>query len=282
LPRIFLFFIFICTLGISLNAQEIFPTTFSSTGDVLYKNINIYTKIKNLNIYKNRPELLESFCLDAKNTLEDGLAVDKMKNDPEKSVDKQMIKEYAKSLRSLSKQDEAIQAQLSQDINKLYKNRDFKTLEKLEKAGIVLDSEIISAIKKSKIKVKNVRKKEIKTAKIEEKIIAVEEVIPLSDLEFYERSLKDLKDELYTLRETNDYEKMACLNDITAINYWILKILKDEKDSCLVVESIKQMKTYDKTASASCGASSMRYIEWHGRIRPYVGEKLFEAESICN
>jgi hypothetical protein len=25
----------------------------------------------------------------------------------------------------------------------------------------------------------------------------------------------------------------------------------------------------------------MRYIEWHARIKPYVGSRLFKAEALC-
>jgi len=74
---------------------------------------------------------------------------------------------------------------------------------------------------------------------------------------------------------------MSCLNDITAINYWMIKVLKNRNDSCSLRDSIKQMKSYSKASMVSCGRDSMRYVEWHNRIKPYVGKTLFEAEAGC-
>jgi len=104
----------------------------------------------------------------------------------------------------------------------------------------------------------------------------------LTEVEKYQKSLNNLKEELYALREEGEQSKMECLNDITAMNYWMIKVLENKKDACIFVDAIKQMKTYDKSASESCGRSSMRYVEWHGRIKPYVGKKLFQAESLCS
>jgi len=114
-----------------------------------------------------------------------------------------------------------------------------------------------------------------------------------TELEYYQQSLVNLKEELYALRESREDEvldvnislaeqtKTACLNDVTAINYWMIKVLENEKDACVLSDAIRQMKSYDKSAAASCGRDSMRYIEWHARIKPYVGSRLFQAEALC-
>jgi hypothetical protein len=113
-------------------------------------------------------------------------------------------------------------------------------------------------------------------------------------LEYYQQSLVNLKAELYALRDKRENEvldvndslaeqrKTECLNDITAINYWMIKVLENEKDACALSDAIRQMKSYDKSAATSCGRDSMRYIEWHGRIKPYVGSRLFQAEALCD
>ena len=44
----------------------------------------------------------------------------------------------------------------------------------------------------------------------------------LTKLEYYEQNLVRLKEELYELRESGDQSKTACLNDITAMNYWMI------------------------------------------------------------
>jgi len=101
-------------------------------------------------------------------------------------------------------------------------------------------------------------------------------------LEYYEENLKRLKDELYSLRESQNEDKMACLNDITAMNYWMIKVLENKNEACARADAIKQMKSYNKASAVSCGRSSIRYVEWKGRIKPYVGQKLSEAEAGCN
>ena len=157
----------------------------------------------------------------------------------------------------------------------------------------------VPVIKEKKTTVKITPKELAVTKKVEQKVeqkveIPVEKAIKpevsvrkvekkkLTKLEYYRQNLIALKEELYVLREEQNEEKMLCLNDITAINYWMIKVLEHEKDACIRRDSIKQMKSYDKASASSCGRGSMRYIEWHGRIKPYVGKKLFEAEAGCS
>lgn len=320
-----------------------FPGIFSSSGDKIYQNMEKYQQIKELNIYKDRPELLEAFCIDANKTMQKGFALDKVKDNIELSVDKGMIKSYAKELRMLEKQNNKIRTQLNKDIEILYKNSEFKALRKISEAGFVLGEKMVQAIKDDE------RKEEL-AAKLQakEKVPAVadkeeyKEVlapvatvhIPLAEpisvpipvpapaaakkimeqkkepavkekptvkkskpteLEYYKISLASFKEELYALREAQENNsseeagealssetKMACLNDITAMNYWMISALENKKDSCLLRDAIRQMKSYDKASMNSCGRESIRYVEWHGRIKPYVGKKLFEAEAGCS
>ena len=362
----------------SLIFAEGFPRIFNSAGDDIYENMYKYLKIKDLNVYADRPEVLESFCQDANASLARGYALDKMQEDPEASIDKVLIKSYAKELRRLSSQNESIQYHLSGDIDKLYEAKDFKSLRVFQEAKIELNTEIIKAIeadtkkqkqakdlavvrakaktavkpiavsapvkvlekamKKPVVKVVPVISKEVKVeapvlvpkviqpikkeplameenrqaksiekpvakvvpivpkevklespvleetqiaSKIQEPVIAIEKK-SLTKLEYYEQSIIHLKEELYELRESGDQINMDCLNDITAINYWMISMLKNENDACTRRDAIKQMKSYDKSSLNSCGRGSLRYTEWHGRIKPYVGAQLFKAEADCH
>ncbi len=371
--RVFALFLMITTFVFSQDLPEI----FSSAGDDIYKSMSKYRKIKDLDIYRDRPEFLESFCADANTSIQKGYALDRIQRDPEASIDKVLIKSYAKELRRLANQNEAIEHQLREDIRKLYEANDFNSLLVFRSAGIELNQEMIEAIKayekkkeqekssaavvaKSKEKSKKKPKPE-NTSKTKEqksttlvkreksskpavvvkavsmnpaeaktmtpsiavpvvespkqkpkaaavkmpqpsKVEARQEVavvkMPHSDikaapsvveekkvltkLEYYEQNLIRLKEELYELRDSGDNEKVGCLNDITAINYWMIDLLKNERDACATRDAIKQMKSYDKSSVNSCGRDSLRYMEWHGRIKPYVGRKLFQAEAACN
>jgi hypothetical protein len=342
-----------------------FPETFNSAGDEVYESMQKYLKIKHLKIYKDRPESLESFCVDANASMQKGFALDRAKEDPEAKIDKSMIKSYAKELRRLSNQNEAIDMQLQEDIKKLYLAGDMKSLAQIEEAGFFLNEEILAAIAEDRKQqrvdeaiakaslvqveqkrvVEEVKSPKSKEATVPEKAIpeaavnSVAETIPEvakpvktilpeqvevveetsipvevlatakivepvpeikkpvrkpTKLEYYQQSLIHLKEELYALREDREGEisdvnssfsdqmKTACLNDITAINYWMIKVLENEKDACALSDAIRQMKSYDKSAAKSCGRESMRYIEWHARIKPYVGSKLFQAEALCH
>ncbi len=325
-----------------------FPDTFNSAGDEVYESMQRYLKIKHLKIYQDKPELLESFCLDANTSLQKGFALDKAKEDPESKIDKQMIKSYARELRRLSDQNEVIMMQLEVDIKKLYQAGDMKSLAQIEEAGFVLDDEIrksiaehskqqavneaiakanllqakqtraVEEVKKTTLKEAAATVEELPKSIVEpvskavvpEVLIPAETVVPVkieepeqaikipekkpTELEYYQQTLVSLKEELYRLRENtedvisdvntslSDQTKTACLNDITAINYWMIKVLENKKDACALSDAIRQMKSYDKSAAASCGRESMRYIEWHARIKPYVGSRLFQAEALCH
>jgi len=351
-----------------------FPDTFNSAGDEVYENMQKYLKIKHLKIYQDRPEFLESFCVDANASMQNGFALDRAKEDPEAKIDKSMIKSYAKELRRLSNQNEAIEMQLQVDIKKLYLAGDMKSLAQIDEAGIFMDDKILNAIAEDKKQqavndavakanlmqaeqkkaVAEVKKQKVKEATVPAQLIPEAVVLPVAkaavpedvaetaqkvlkpvktvvpeqvevveeasiaedvapaaevaepmseinetvrkptELEYYQQSLLNLKEELYALRESRESEdldinssladqtKTECLNDITAINYWMIKVLENEKDACVLSDAIRQMKSYDKSAATSCGRESMRYIEWHARIKPYVCSRLFQAEALCN
>ncbi len=337
----------------TLLFSEGFPEVFSSAGDDIYRDMGKYLKIKDLNIYADKPEMLESFCKDANSSMQRGFGLDKTQKDPEAVVDKEMIKSYAKELRRLTNQNEAIKHQLRRDIATLYEDKDYQSLAVFRDADIELSQEILQAIdadekkrkqeealaivrakakeadtqatlndakptttvtlssvpeksepiqeKSAKVQpkevstpaadVQSVPEQEVMTGvtgKEDEKVISeeppvtVEKKKVMTKLEYYEENIIRLKEELYALRESEEGEKMACLNDITAINYWMIKLLKDENDPCMARDAIKQMKSYDKSSIDSCGRDSIRYIEWHGRIKPYVGTTLFKAEADCH
>lgn len=327
--RIMLFLV-LAVLGF---AQE-FPKIFASVGDDVYANMLRFEKIKDLKIYKDRPELLEAFCIDANATLQEGLRLEAKKDDPEVILSKENIKAYAKKLRVLSKKNDAIMTQLDRDVTVLREAKDYETLAKISEAGFVLSSTILAEIDAAKKKAKMTKqapkpsavmaKKSVPAATStsvtsnpatsnpavvnpapkptvapsvpvvippalepeaqvkEAKSEPVPEKKPLSELEQYELSLANLKEELYALRESSEQEKMACMNDITAINYWMIRVLKSEQNACDRADAIKQMKSYAKASATTCGRTSMRYIEWQARIKPYVGAKLFQAEADCH
>jgi hypothetical protein len=351
-----------------LTLASEFPETFSSAGDDVYEHMQKYLKIKHLKIYQDKPEFLESFCVDANASMQKGFVLDRAKDDPEAKIDKSLIKSYAKELRRLSNQNEAIKMQMQEDIQKLYLAGDMNSLSQIEAAGFILDEQISKAIaedakeravkdaiakanlmqaeQKSAAEVKKPAANEVSVPAqiipkaavapavkitVPEEIVEtgsqvtdpVQRVMPeqreeaMNDvvtpaettgviaemgqparkptkLEYYQQSLVNLKAELYALRDKRENEvldvndslaeqrKTECLNDITAINYWMIKVLENEKDACALSDAIRQMKSYDKSAATSCGRDSMRYIEWHGRIKPYVGSRLFQAEALCD
>ncbi len=326
-------FIFLLVSTLAFASQ--YPHVFSSAGDEIYENMAQYEQIKDLDIYHDRPELLEAFCEDAQRSLEAGLALDKVEDDPELVLDKEALKAYAKTLRNLSNQNNNIQAQIHRDMQALLEAKDTKHLKVFQDAGFFMSEEMLQLFidEKNEEKDKAEKKKlhneiarlneknkkiELQSEKLaastvieevsmqseetpvqtrknpsseqtihvkEEMAVVIHKTEPqkvLTEIQKYQQNLEYLKEELYALREMNQEAKTNCLNDITAINYWMIKVLENKKDTCSFVDAIKQMKSYDKSASESCGHSSMRYVEWHGRIKPYVGKKLFQAEAGCS
>lgn len=305
-------FILLFLLAITAFCAE-YPQTFRSAGDKIYEDMHKYMKIKHLPIYQEKPELLEAFCQDANKTMQRGFALDEMQEDLETRIEKNIIRSYARELRQLSEQNEFISAQVDKDMLRMYRQKEFESLEQMQKAGFVLSAPMLAAInahtkskaaKKSPKPVGEAQKSgagveepqaplsvqmppvTYEEEKNEEPVLEIlkeqPKTVQNSELEYYRVSLADLKDELHRLRESEEEAQTACLNDITAINYWMIRVLEGEKDACALSDAIRQMKSYDKSAAQSCGAESMRYIEWHGRIKPYVGQKLFEAEAGCH
>lgn len=281
-----------------------FPKTFGIAGDKVYENMYKYAQIKHLKIYQERPELLEAFCLDANKTMQKGFALDKMQEDMEAKVDKNMVKSYAKELRRLSSKNDQIYKQLQKDIFSLYEKGEFESLREIKEAGFTLNAKILKAVKEGEKREESEKpgqpavllapskmepiSSETETPAVEEPLAEAKKEaaeVPKerkpSELEYYQQSLVHLKDELYALRESEEQGQTACLNDITAINYWMIRVLENEKDPCVLSDAIKQMKSYDKSSATTCGRESMRYIEWHGRIKPYAGRRLYEAEAAC-
>lgn len=268
-----------------ISALE-FPQSFSATGNGIYANIQTYKAIKPLEKYQSRPELIKAFCIDANVTMEKGFSIDRMKDDPEAEVTKEMIKDYVKDLRRLSAQKEEIDEVLQKDVQRLVQANNFEVLRGFQEAGVIFSmqtQQVLEAYKQKKKQEELARDRAfIQTLAQKEEADADEPPVQEEDtLDFYKKNLNDLKNELYVLREEGDEEKTACLNDITAINYWIIRVLENDEDDCALMSAIKQMKSYDKVLGDSCGKDSMRYVEWHGRIKPYVGTKLFQAEANC-
>lgn len=308
--------IFLLSLAMCSIATE-FPEIFSSAGDDIYKSMRRYNQIKDLSMYQDRPELIEAFCMDANKTMQKGFLLDKMKDDPEMTFDKVMLKEYAAELRALSKQNNQIMSQLDADVGNLYEQKDFESLKVINEAGFMLSRPMMVDLKTyeenkviaQQVKILNNRapkgetkvreqntslvSHEIKpeqtqntsapvVAKSEATVAKPAHQYKSKEVLFYEDNLVALKEELYLHREDHTSEKVDCLNDITAINYWIIKVLEHENEPCELASAIRQMKSYDKSSAKTCGRDSLHYVEWHGRIKPHVGKKLFEAEAGCH
>lgn len=278
----------ILSLLITAISASGFPKSFSATGDGIYANTQKYKAIQPLQAHQTRPELIEVFCIDANDTMQKGFNIDRMKEDPEAEVTKEMIKDYVKDLRRLSALNEEIDEILQKDMQALVHAKNFKVLKKFQEAGVLLSVQTQRVLKAEDDKAKQEELAKDKafvqtlahqdTAEVDEQTPAAKKADTLG---FYKKNLIDLKEELYALRESGEEAKMACLNDITAINYWMIRVIENENDDCALMDAIKQMKSYDKSLVNSCGEDSMRYVEWHGRIKPYVGTKLFQAEANC-
>jgi len=124
-----------------------YPRVFSSAGDEIYEDMAKYEQIKDLDIYQDRPELLEAFLEDAKVSLVAGFELDKAEDDPEVNLDKQALKDYARALRDLSKQNENIKEQIKRDMKVLLEAKDSKHLKVFESAGFSILNKSISTFK---------------------------------------------------------------------------------------------------------------------------------------
>lgn len=234
-------------------AKDGHPLLYDSIGDELYEVAEGYTPLLKIESLEQVHVHIEDYVRQARSLKETGLTLDKVST-------AESHKLYLADLRRLSQQ----------------KNE--------------LDSRVLIAIEELKIRqieVDLVTLRENPYSLLSE--AAAPEVIELNASEEAEMSamnmqasLQALKMQLIEVRDDENTTLIECINDITAINYWILEVdrLRDEGEWCHAYKGTGQIVEFERSARKACGSEHPLFKQWtehSGHYRMTVRKELAQT-----
>lgn len=235
-------------------AKDGYPLLYGSVGDELYEVSEGYTPLLKIESLDQVHIHIEDYVRQARSLKEMGLALDKLST-------AEGYKLYLADLRRLSQQKEE------------------------------LDSRALIAIEELKIRqieVDLVTLRENPYALLSE--AAAPEVIELNASEEAEMSamnmqasLQALKVQLIEVRDDENRTLIECINDITAINYWILEVdrLRDKGEWCRAYTGTGQIVDFERSARKACGSEHPLFEQWTEHSEQYRKTIRKELAQTC-
>ncbi len=206
------------------------PSLYNMVGDPLYEALDGYQQLLADPEFE-KMESVERFVDAAEKLYSEGMALDT------KSTSLQR-KEYIQQLRQLSKEMESLEQEVSGTLDRLAEQKAYKPLSGLQKNPYAF-LRTHPAVAKAAL------------------MVSMESgTVDMTKLSAQARlyvTLDNLKKKLIKARETGSSEA-PCLNDITGINYWMLKAeeFKESGEACKGLEACEQVEQFLKTAKKSC------------------------------
>ena len=229
-----------------LYAATAYPLLYRGIGDTIYENTDGYKKLLKYNFFQNNHPALNNFIEKSDDLRDEGLMLDA-------ASDAKAKKAYINKLRKLDKENSYIRGTLSRDLKELLNEREFELLRVLA----TLNMEEITNSKQVKIA----------QSQLEENADKILTSVDYESLD-HEGMLKFYKEKLLIARIDESVE-VACLNDITAINYWVLEVDRYSDDACKARDAIKQIDTFFKSSRNNCGNQNDLYLEFKKRTYDY-------------
>ncbi|MEA3372174.1 MAG: hypothetical protein U9Q62_00660 [Campylobacterota bacterium] len=227
-------------------AGTTYPHLYKAIGTPIYQAADGYRTLLDSEHFITSKEAMLHYIRESDTLRSEGFRLDESSEKADRKV-------YIDALRQLEQKRDEIDRRLVKSIQTLKSKKFNAELSVLAKNPYSLIREV------SKIPEKRKRMSESKHAAVIEK-----------DSETLRRSLVALTDELQQARADNA-ENVACLNDITAINYWMLKAdqLKAEREWCKASDVCRQISEFEHAARKTCGKEESRYLEWSGASASY-------------
>lgn len=244
-------------LAFDVAAQSSYPLLYAGIGDGVYKSAEGYEALMKLESFKSEQALLRTYSLKARQLKERGFALDKQEH-------KERSGEYIAALRELDKEKKELHRRVLKKIGLLKKQKAYAELEVLMKSP---DPEIARAAY-------------VKDGTISEPIgRSTSKTAPADELQ---RSLIKLKGRLLTARNENSPD-VRCLNDITAINYWMVEadVRKKGRDWCRAYDACEQTINFERAAARSCSEEDPLYQTWRKRSEQYRTAYKDEYAKAC-
>lgn len=249
-----LFFAIVITGAIGLAAvQGAYPVLYGTIGDEVYRASEGYGALLKIGYFKKHGALLEGYIAEAERTRKEGLALDQDSSDRDRRI------AYIAALRELDKARRSVDARIFHEIDYL---------------GGSYNITILGALKTNLYE--PLRKR---VERYLDKPVVENGELPPIDLQ---SSLAVLKERLMQSRSSGDVQ-MQCLNDITAVNYWMLHAEQSRyrHDSCGAFDATQQVSGFEASARKSCGDQEPLYVEWRKRSQPYRTTLKTEFAQQC-
>ncbi|MDX1296501.1 MAG: hypothetical protein R3302_09535, partial [Sulfurimonadaceae bacterium] len=217
---------FLIVSGCALHAsRSAYPVLYGSIGDKVYRAAEGYGELLKLDYFKKHEALLKGYMQKAETARNEGTSLDQDSSDRERRI------AYIAMLRNLDKERKAV---------------DERILHEIDYLGGSYNITILGVLKTNPYEAVSQRVKRY----LNKPVVENGELPPI-DLQ---SSLALLKERLMQSRSSGD-AKMQCLNDITAVNYWMLHAEQSRyrHDSCGALEAMKQVSGFEASARKSCG-----------------------------
>jgi len=214
---------------VALAAEEEYPKFYASMGDPLYRNAKGYRALLESEYFQDEHDAIRSFVLLSEQTRHNGLAMDTTSSSAERI-------NYMDDLRYLKIRDEALATKLQWRLEKLFKAGKYRYLSSLQNSS----ADTIKNAKVVKTSIALLRPKQNPNASE----VLQSETEEVSDFVTIQRRFNAYKKAL--LRSREEGNATACLNDITALYHFFLRIemANDQKNCYRADEAYEQMKGY--------------------------------------
>lgn len=250
---LFLVMIFMSTL----QAQSERPALFSSIGEHVYLSADGYEKLLEQDYFSQEYSEMEAYVLHARELQRRGLTLDKQSN-------KQSRSDYVNALRDLDKQTVAIEYKIKDDLQRLLREKNYALLQALKNNPLeyVRDSVAVRSA-------------------VSGVILVAHETNTIDSESNTSREFNALKASLLQARDTGN-ESAQCLNDITAVVYWIQEVDRLENEPCKAVHACDQVHRFVKAAKTSCTKEHPLYIKWSEASQNYRTKLKDNFNHKCN
>ena len=236
-------------------ANASYPYLYAAIGTPTYQAAEGYRALIGSEYFTASKETMRHFIKESDRLKDEGFRLDEGNTKEDRKV-------YIEALRQLEKQRNKIDRLVVKSIRMLKAQKLNAELSVLAKSPYPLIR------KRAKVHAEQEMTPGGKQVTIAEK-----------DTETLRRSLMSLREELQQARAGNA-ENVACLNDITAINYWMLKAdtLKQKREWCKTADVCRQIIEFEHAAGKNCGKENARYLEWSAASKPYrtTFKQMFE------
>lgn len=248
----------ILLLPFLLCASPPYPFIFSSISDKIYQHLDGYKELVSIEYFSTNCPQLKEYINELELLKKEGFRLETNSSISIKSA-------YAKTIRNQEKKINSTNNKINKELAKLFINREYSVL-------ILLKDSSLEFVKNS-YEV-NFTKEAYESPSRQSK--KVESQISL------ESSFGILKDKLIQSRDVNN-PLCTCLNDITSINHYMIKIDKEilKNNPCQALKYIGNLQEYDRSSQVSCKEDISYYDKWHAKSLRYRTTLLIELRSSC-